>query len=287
MTARNPASAEGAGTLSLPARLIRDESPRDRGVSQTQLRFWWRAMEQAITLGILLVIAWSVADSIWAAGWVDDMPDLRLVALLALVSAGVMSSTRVHWTVGVAAGLAVGVVVVLWQVLTVDTVAGQPFFWDRFTDLWGAVGGLVPAGVQFRNHDGQFAIRAVCDGGGVVGDVPRRVLGSTASQSVADAAVFGHHFGGQRELSARQAVGLQLCGVYGWRGAVDYADDATGPDGGVAPSGHAVPRLHQLEFLGGDVRGDCATAGRVVGDAAARSVGGGVEFLGRCDEPVR
>ena len=136
MTARNPASGEGGTTLSLPARLIRDASPRDQGVSQTQLRLWWRAMEQTITLGILLLIAWSVADSIWAAGWVDDMPDLRVVALLALVSAGVMASARVHWTVGIATGLAVGVVVVLWQVLTVDAVSGQPLFWDRFTDLW-------------------------------------------------------------------------------------------------------------------------------------------------------
>lgn len=128
MTARSPAAE-----LS-PAALIRGGVRPEQ--TQTLQESWsWRAMEAGITLGILLIVVFSVADSVRAADWVDGMPDVRLTALLALGAAVSVSSRAVHWTLAYAGGLLLGGAVVLRQVLQMEQFGGQGWFWERFTDL--------------------------------------------------------------------------------------------------------------------------------------------------------
>ncbi len=131
MTARDMASRPLSFTSQLIARPASEPS-----AAATHSTLGWRAMEGSITIGIIFVVVFSVADSIAAANWVDSMPDLKLMALLAVASAVLLSSARLHWTAALLLGLGIGTAVVLWQVLTVDSVAGQPFFFDRFQDLW-------------------------------------------------------------------------------------------------------------------------------------------------------
>ncbi len=119
-----------------PVALIRSRDRARPTISGTQLSRWWRLMEGAISALVVLVVSFPVMNSITRAGWVDDMPDLRLVGFLALVAAVLFSASRLHWAVGVLLSLPIGAIVVFWQVLTVDSVAGQPLFFDRFEDLW-------------------------------------------------------------------------------------------------------------------------------------------------------
>ena len=119
-----------------PIALIRSRDRVRPAVGRTQLSIWWRLMEGAISALVVLVVSFPVMNSITRAGWVDDMPDLRLVGFLALVAAALLSASRLHWAVAVLLSLPIGAAVVFWQVLTVDSVAGQPFFFDRFEDLW-------------------------------------------------------------------------------------------------------------------------------------------------------
>lgn len=97
---------------------------------------WWRIGEAAITGAILLVVLWSVTDSIQGAGWVEEMPDLWLTALAGLLIAAVLTPVRLPGLLLAVGGLVVGVVVVLAQVLTVDSMGGQLLFFARFEDLW-------------------------------------------------------------------------------------------------------------------------------------------------------
>ena len=128
MSARNPAAE-----LS-PAALIRG-SVAPEETRTTQESWAWRAMEASITLGILLLVVLSVADSVHAAGWVDGMPDVRLTALLALGVAVGMSTGLVHWTLAYVGGIGLGAVVVLRQVLQREQFTGQSWFWERFVEL--------------------------------------------------------------------------------------------------------------------------------------------------------
>ena len=128
MSARNPAAE-----LS-PAALIRG-SVAPEETRTTQESWAWRAMEASITLGILLLVVLSVADSVHAAGWVDGMPDVRLTALLALGVAVGMSTGLVHWTLAYVGGIGLGAVVVLRQVLQMEQFTGQSWFWERFVEL--------------------------------------------------------------------------------------------------------------------------------------------------------
>ncbi|MEE9277994.1 MAG: transglutaminase domain-containing protein, partial [Dehalococcoidia bacterium] len=130
MTAR-----DAARPLSLSSQLIAGDRRRSAQAGAQTTR-WWRAMESAITLGIVLVVVLSVADSIARANWVAEMPDLRLVAVVAMAVAFVLAAARLHWTLALLLGTVAGAAIVLWQVLTVDSVGGQPFFFDRFEDLW-------------------------------------------------------------------------------------------------------------------------------------------------------
>ena len=120
--------------------LPRSPEPRgpapDSSLSATQQSRWWRALEAAITFSILAVVVLAVADSIAAADWVDDQPDYRLIAVLALAAAALLGSARLSGPAVTLVTAIVGAIVVLWQVLTVDAVAGQPFFFERFDDLW-------------------------------------------------------------------------------------------------------------------------------------------------------
>ena len=129
MTARVP-SVE----LSPAAALIRGAvAPEQQEELQDTRR--WRAMESAITLGILLIVLVSVTDSIASAGWVDGMPDVRLTAVLALAVAAALSWRSVHWLPALLGGLLLGAIVVFRQVLSMEQFDGQSWFWERFTDL--------------------------------------------------------------------------------------------------------------------------------------------------------
>ena len=95
-----------------------------------------RLREMAPTLAILLIVLLAVSDSVDRADWVAEMPDLRLLAVLALAVAAFLAPARVHWAPVIAGGMLIGAIIVLWQVLTVESIGGQPLFFDRFEDLW-------------------------------------------------------------------------------------------------------------------------------------------------------
>ena len=92
-------------------------------------------VEHAVTLGILIVLLVAVTNSVVEAEWVDEMPDLRLLAVIALGMAALVAPLRGHWLPLLGGGLLIGSIIVLWQVLSVDSISDQPFFWARFDDL--------------------------------------------------------------------------------------------------------------------------------------------------------
>ena len=134
MSSRLPLADVAAAANLSPAALIRGAvAPGQQ--QTTQERWPWRLMEAAVTLGILLLVIIAVSDSIHAANWVDGMPDVRVTALLALVAAVPLAARRLHWTAAYAIGIALGVVVVCWQMLGMEHFTGQAWFWERFIDL--------------------------------------------------------------------------------------------------------------------------------------------------------
>ena len=134
MTARSQIEPSRGQRLSGSGREI-DGAQREASRSPAPTSRGWRGLEAAITLAILMVVVLTVADSIAAAAWVEDSPDLLLVAGLGLVVAGLLAASPLRWPVAILLGLLAGAVVVLWQVLTVDLVADQPLFFERFRDL--------------------------------------------------------------------------------------------------------------------------------------------------------
>ena len=109
--------------------LLRSEDMRRQSL-------WSRSMEVTITGGILLLVALSTANSIYIAGWVAEMPDLRVTAAAALIVGAIGSVRRIRWPFGVLVGVVVGALVVTGQVLALESLGGQPVFWDRFTDMY-------------------------------------------------------------------------------------------------------------------------------------------------------
>lgn len=133
MTARG---AVGPGTFIDPVALIRSGPAPADSLTSTQRSHWWRAMEWGITALTVLLVSFPVMNSVATADWVADMPDLRFVGIVALLLAAALAAAPLHWAPALLVSLPLGAALVLWQVLTVDTVAGQPFFFDRFEDLW-------------------------------------------------------------------------------------------------------------------------------------------------------
>ena len=119
-----------------PAALIRSRPAVSGPLGSTQGSTWWRGMEWSITTLTVLLVTFPVMNSITEAGWVADTPDLRLVGFLALLAAALLAASPLPWSLGALLGLPVGALVVFWQVLTTQSVQGQPFFFDRFEDLW-------------------------------------------------------------------------------------------------------------------------------------------------------
>lgn len=103
---------------------IGDASPP--GVTRQQgspLRIAWRGLKRTIEVrpyedgitaillaGMLATIAWSVQ----LAGWLDG-PLTQPTVLIAGLAGAVIARTRLHWSVGHLAGIAIGFVVVFWQ----------------------------------------------------------------------------------------------------------------------------------------------------------------------------
>ena len=107
----------------------------DSAIAQRQT-WWQRAAETLITGGILLLMALSTANSIFNADWVAEMPDLRITATLAVIAGALGGARRLRWPLGILLGLLLGAILVLAQITQVESLGGQPLFWDRFTDLY-------------------------------------------------------------------------------------------------------------------------------------------------------
>lgn len=106
-------------------------SGEERPFSGTQ-----RTLEAVITFGILLLVALSTANSIYIAGWVEQMPDLRITATAAVIFALVLGRIRrLHAVLAIIIGLLLGTLIILAQITQLETLGGQPLFWDRFTDF--------------------------------------------------------------------------------------------------------------------------------------------------------
>ena len=100
---------------------------------QSRSQIW---LETTITVGILLLVALSTANSIYIAGWVADMPDLRITAAAAVVIAIALGRIRrLPWPLAMVLGVIVGGLIVMAQITQLETLSGQPLFWDRFTDF--------------------------------------------------------------------------------------------------------------------------------------------------------
>ena len=112
---------------------VREPGPR-AGAAAVAVRGRGLA-EQAVTAALLAILLLAVADSIVEAGWVEEMPELRLLVVLALGCALLLAPLRAHWLPLLGAGLLAGAIVVLWQVLSLGSIDQQPLFWDRFQDL--------------------------------------------------------------------------------------------------------------------------------------------------------
>lgn len=148
MSTRNPAQdepqQETAGAETVTARAERRFFSRRGGSAETLVRsdeiaslpLWQRALEVTISGGILLLVALSTANSIYIAGWVADMPDLRITAAAALIVGAIGRVRRIPWPLGLLIGVLVGAVIILIQVLQLESLSGQPVFWDRFTDIY-------------------------------------------------------------------------------------------------------------------------------------------------------
>ncbi|MCY3559462.1 MAG: transglutaminaseTgpA domain-containing protein [Chloroflexi bacterium] len=95
-----------------------------------------RALEATITFGILILVALSTANSIYIANWVEDMPDLRVTATAGVLLALVLGRARRIRMIGaMLIGFVVGGLIVMAQITQLETLGGQPLFWDRFTDF--------------------------------------------------------------------------------------------------------------------------------------------------------
>ena len=95
-----------------------------------------RGFETTITFGILLLVALSTANSIYIAGWVAEMPDLRITATLGVILAMALGAIRwLRWPFGILFGFILGGALIMGQVVHLESLGGQPIFWDRFTDF--------------------------------------------------------------------------------------------------------------------------------------------------------
>jgi len=95
-----------------------------------------RLLETTITFGILLLVALSTANSIYIAGWVADMPDLRITAAAAVILAIALGQIRrLRWPLAMLIAIVVGGLIIMAQITQMETLGGQPLFWDRFTDF--------------------------------------------------------------------------------------------------------------------------------------------------------
>ena len=95
-----------------------------------------RALEVTISSAILLLLALSTANSIYIAGWVAEMPDLRITAAAALIVGAIGRVRWIAWPLGILIGVLLGAMLVLGQVVQLESLGGQPLFWDRFTDIY-------------------------------------------------------------------------------------------------------------------------------------------------------
>ncbi len=103
---------------------------------QRRLTLTQRALETTITFGILLLVALSTANSIYIAGWVADMPDLRITAAVGVLLAIFLGRVkRLRWPFAMLIAIIVGGVIIMAQITQMETLGGQPLFWDRFTDF--------------------------------------------------------------------------------------------------------------------------------------------------------
>ncbi len=95
-----------------------------------------RFLESTITFGILLLVALSTANSIYIAGWVEEMPDLRVTAALGvLLALGLGRLRRLRWPFAMVIAVIIGGLIIMAQITQLESLGGQPLFWDRFTDF--------------------------------------------------------------------------------------------------------------------------------------------------------
>ena len=106
-------------------------SGQERPLSKSQ-----RFLETTITFGILLLVALSTANSIYIAGWVEEMPDLRVTAALGVLLALGLGRLRwLRWPFAMVIAVIIGGLIIMAQITQLESLGGQPLFWDRFTDF--------------------------------------------------------------------------------------------------------------------------------------------------------
>ena len=95
-----------------------------------------------VTFGLLLLMLMIVGDSLLKARWVET-PGLTLVLALGALTGLVLGKTKAHWALLHIGGLALGAVVVVWQVSSLvegpSRVDRTRALWDRVTTWYDAV----------------------------------------------------------------------------------------------------------------------------------------------------
>ena len=108
-----------------------------------------RVLELTITFGILLLVALSTANSIYIAGWVAEMPDLRITAAAGVLIALVLGRVRrLRAPFAMVVAIIVGGLIIMAQVTQLETLGGQPLFWEPIHGFRLSFSGLVQAGLQ-------------------------------------------------------------------------------------------------------------------------------------------
>ena len=143
MSAQPPSEAAASASTTLAAEaerrfFARRQNPETLVVSgqERPLTTFQMLLESTITFGIVLLVALSTANSIYIAGWVAQMPDLRITAAAAVILGLALGRIRrLRWWLAMLPGVVIGGIIIMAQITQLETLGGQPLFWDRFTDF--------------------------------------------------------------------------------------------------------------------------------------------------------
>ena len=104
-----------------------------------RMAHWWSSWESWATFALILIAQFPMISSLQSADWVEEMPSLFLVGLVAFAVGWLLAQSRLHASIavilGLVAGAAVVVLLLLWRVPLVDPSLGTGWIghWREFS----------------------------------------------------------------------------------------------------------------------------------------------------------